>query len=267
MIKLIAIDLDGTLLTSDKKISQKNLEAIKYAQEKGVKVVIATGRPLNGIKDIINKLTLLQQDDYTICFNGGIITNNKTEANIFQSSLSYEDLLIIYNEAKRLNTNIHAFKTDQSLITPKMSYGTEIEKNINNLDCEIIDFTSIDKTSRFIKVMLVGYEDEINRVVSLLNPDLYNKYMINRSSKIFLEFMDLTTNKGLALDRLAKHLNIKDDEIMAIGDAENDLAMIKKASIGVAMQNAIPKVIEVADFITLDNDNDGVAHAIYHFIK
>ena len=114
MIKLIAIDLDGTLLTSDKKISQKNLEAIKYAQEKGVKVVIATGRPLNGIKDIINKLTLLQQDDYTICFNGGIITNNKTEANIFQSSLSYEDLLIIYNEAKRLNTNIHAFKTDQS---------------------------------------------------------------------------------------------------------------------------------------------------------
>lgn len=114
--------------------------------------------------------------------------------------------------------------------------------------------------------MLVAAEHDITRAMNELDQKFYDRYSVVRSSKIFLEFLNKTTHKGSALKALANYLDLDIQETMAIGDAGNDLEMIKTAGIGVAMENAFEEVKKVADFITTSNEQDGVANAIKRFI-
>jgi Cof subfamily protein (haloacid dehalogenase superfamily) len=114
--------------------------------------------------------------------------------------------------------------------------------------------------------MLVDNKDNVSRVIRDINPKYKEEFSMVRSSDIFLEFLNKNTNKGMALEALAKHLNVKRDEVMAIGDQDNDKSMILYAGIGVAMENAYPEVKKCANFITLDNESSGVAYAINKFV-
>ena len=267
MIKMIAIDLDGTLFDDHKNISKENIEAIRYAKSKGVKVVITTGRPIKGVIDVLEKLDLTSEEDYVIVYNGCKILNVKTGEVISSSTINGKIVKELYEESKILNTDIHAFRIDEELITPKHNPYTDVEASINHIEDHEFDFNKIKDDDLFIKCMLVSEQDNLSNAMQNVNEKFYTEYSMVRSATIFLEFLNKESDKGKAVKILADYLNIKLDEVMAIGDANNDISMIKVAGVGVAMENAFEEVFEYANYVTDSNENSGVGKAIMKFVK
>jgi Cof subfamily protein (haloacid dehalogenase superfamily) len=264
MYKLIALDMDGTLLREDKTISKDTFKAIQRAREKGIKIVLSTGRPIDGIRKYLKQLDLINDDDYAVAYNGSLVQNTKTDEIIAQTVMTQEDAAFLYKLSKELNVNIHAL-TENSCITPKWNKYTQVEIDINGIPLEIVDFNNLTNR-KIIKIMFVDEPEYLTEVINKLPKKLYEKYSILRSSPIFLEFLDKKVNKGYGVELLAKKLNIKPEEVICIGDAGNDIHMIKFAGLGVAMGNAFPEVKEAADYITLSNEDNGVAHVINKFV-
>lgn len=266
MIKLVTIDLDGTLFDKNKNISIENLNAINLAKQKGVYIVLATGRPISGVLPTLKKLNLCSDNDYVITYNGAKVFNVKTKEVIASSTISGKTVKELYAESKRLNVNFHAFRANEELITPKHNPYTDVESKINHIEDHLFDFNKILDDDQFIKAMMVDSEENINRIIPMVNQEFKDNFSMVRSSKIFLEFLNKNTHKGHALCKLANFLNIDLKDTMAIGDAGNDIEMIKLSGIGVAMENAFADVKEIADYITTSNENDGVSNAIFKFI-
>ncbi len=267
MIKLVTIDLDGTLFDNIKNISNENKRAIKEARKKGAYIVLATGRPFNGVKATLEELGLTSKKDYVIIYNGGKILNVGTKEVIHSSTIKGSYVKELYKKSLDENVFIHAFKENEDLITPQKNPYTLVEETINKINADVFNFNIIKDDDLFIKAMLVEKDEEITRITPKFKELYKGKYSVLRSSKIFLEFLNKNTNKGKALEFLANYLNIDMKETMAIGDADNDIPMIKKAHVGVAMENAFNEVLEVADFITKSNLNSGVAYAIDKYIN
>ena len=266
MYKLIALDMDGTLLTTDKKVSERTEAAIKAAEGKGVKIVLASGRPLIGINRYLEELELIKGEDYVLSFNGGLVQNTKTEEIVSKVSLKGSDLKYIYEISKQLNINIHAFSAKDGLITPRNSQYTYHEAEINGIDINIKDFNEVDDEEDIIKVMMIDPQEILDPAIERLPKEVYKKYSVFKSAPFFLEFTHKEVDKGLGLKRLGEYLGIKKEEIIACGDAGNDLSMVKYAGLGVAMDNAVSEVKEAADYITASNDEDGIAKVIEKFI-
>ena len=265
MIKICTIDLDGTLFDAKKNISEANIQAILAAKAAGCKMVIASGRPFIGVKPVLEKLGLTGPDDYVICYNGAKILNVGLNKEIYMCTLNDKDLTAIYEQSQLFNSYCHAFTADERLICAKPNPYTDVEVKINKVNAEYVDFNTLTP-NLYLKVMIVDNKDKLNHIEANIDHSFFNKYSVVRSSNIFLEFLNKDTDKGLALTRLAEYLNIPLNDTMAIGDAGNDFNMIVKAGVGVAMQNAFDYVKKAADFITLDNENSGVAYAINKFI-
>jgi Cof subfamily protein (haloacid dehalogenase superfamily) len=162
--------------------------------------------------------------------------------------------------------NIHAFSSNQGLITPKNSKYTEFEARLNNIDINIVDFNKVDKNENIIKIMLIDEPEILDRAISRLPKEAYQKYTIVKSAPHFLEIINKNGNKGEGLKALAKHLNITHEEIIAVGDAGNDIEMIEYAGLGVAMANATEEVKKVANYHTNSNNDDGIATIIEKYI-
>ncbi len=266
MYKIITIDLDGTLLNKNKEISELNKQAIKDAQNNGIKVVIATGRPYQGIKLIIEELGMTNTDNYVICFNGGVIYHLLTNKEVYSSSLTGLEIKKLYNDSLKLNVNIHAFRQTQQLVTPRQSIHTDTEANLNNINYEIVDFNTISDNELFIKGMLIDPKEIIDEVFTKIDKSWLDDYSVVRSAPIFLEFCNKGAQKGVALQKLADILNVDIKETAAFGDAGNDYSMIQTAGLGIVMENGMDFVKEIADEITLSNEDSGVAYGINKFI-
>ena len=265
MYKLIAIDMDGTLLSDEKQISPANYEAIQQARENGVKVVLASGRPLVGIKKYLEELNLVSEDDYAVAFNGALVQSSKGDVIISKTTLTLKDYKYLYKLSKELKINIHAL-TETSVISPKDSKYTRREAEMNGIANEIIPVEDVDEDTTIVKVMFIDKPELIDEVIEQIPEEVRSKYTIVRSAPFFLEFLHKSVNKGAGVAALAKKLNIKQEEVICIGDAGNDIHMIKYAGLGVAMGNAFPEVKKVANFITKTNEEDGVAYIINKFI-
>lgn len=266
MYKLIAIDMDGTLLREDKSVSERTKNAIKLAKEKGVYVVIATGRPIDGVSRYLEELDMLGENDYVLSYNGGLVLKTKSREVVSKTVLTGADLHYLHNLSKELGVNIHAFSEVHGLMTPKNSKYTEVEANINGIKITINDYSDIEDDHSIIKVMMIDEPEVLQKAIDNLPKEVYEKYTVVRSAPFFLEFLNKKVNKGTGVELLAKHLNIKQEEIMTFGDAGNDLDMIVYAGMGVAMANAFDEVKEAANYITDSNENDGVAKAIEKFV-
>ncbi|MFI3251512.1 MAG: Cof-type HAD-IIB family hydrolase [bacterium] len=266
MYKIIAIDLDGTLLNKEKKISDENKAAIKEAQDLGIKVVIATGRPFKGFFHLVKELGLENTDNYIICFNGGLVYHLLTNTVIYSSSITGKELKKLYKESLELNVNIHAFRQNQDLVSPKISIHTQSEATLNNIEINIQDFNEIKEDELFIKGMLIDPKEILDEAISNLNKQWYEDFSVVRSTPVYLEFCNKNAQKGVALKALADHLNIDIKDTVAFGDAGNDYSMIKMAGLGVVMANGMDFVKEIADEITLSNEENGVAYGIRNFV-
>ena len=265
MYKLLAIDMDGTLLNDEKKISLANYEAIQQARENGVKVVLASGRPLVGFKRYLEELNLVSEEDYAVAFNGALVQSSEGGEIISKTTLTLEDYKSLYKLSKELKVNIHAL-TETSVISPKDSEYTRREAEMNGISNEIIAVEDVTEDTTIVKVMFIDKPELIDEIIQKIPEEVSSKYTVVRSAPFFLEFLHKSVNKGAGVAALAKKLNIKQEEVICIGDAGNDIHMIKYAGLGVAMGNAFPEVKRIANFITKTNEEDGVAYIINKFI-
>jgi Cof subfamily protein (haloacid dehalogenase superfamily) len=265
MYKLIAVDMDGTLLNENKEISDRCQKAIFKLREKGKKVVLATGRPLNGVIRYLEKLDLFDENDYVVAFNGALVQSTKTNQIIFNKPLSLDAYKELYTLSQQLGVNIHAL-TSNSVLTPKNNPYTTIVSNINQIPIIEGAVCEIDEATTIVKVMFVDDPEKLDCIMPQIPNWVRNKYSILRSAPYFLEFLDKSVNKGAGVSAVADHLGFEREEVICVGDAGNDLAMIRYAGLGVAMGNAFDEIKSEADYITHTNDEDGVAHVIEKFM-
>jgi Cof subfamily protein (haloacid dehalogenase superfamily) len=263
LYKLIAIDIDGTLMNDRKEITKEVNDAIQAAKAKGVKVVICTGRPIAGVRSIIEELKLNDEDDYVITFNGALVQNTYTKDVESQITLTYQDLKEIYGLSQKINSPLHFFDTE-NLYTPNrdISRYTIHEAHINGISLHYRTIDEVPKDMLIPKVMFIDEPERLNQNMANIPESFWEKYTFVKSTPFFLEILDPSVSKGNAVKQLAEKLSIKQEEVICIGDGENDLSMIEYAGCGVAMDNAVSVVKEVAQFHTLSNNDNGVAYAI-----
>lgn len=266
MYKLIALDMDGTLLNDDKVVSEKNKEALKKAKELGVYVVLASGRPIDGLLKFLEELNLLGEDDYVLSYNGCLVQKTKTREAVCDVTLKGRDLKYLKKLADEAGLNIHAFSKEKGLITPKENKYTTYEAHHNGIDFHIDDFSGIKDDEDIIKVMMIDKPEILDEGMKKLPSEVYEKYSVAKSAPFFLEFFNKEASKGIGVKLLAEHLGIKREEIITVGDEMNDYSMIEYAGLGVAMGNACEKIKEIANFVTDTNNNDGVAKVVEEFI-
>lgn len=263
MYKLIAIDIDGTLMNDRKEITKEVNEAIQAAKAKGVKVVICTGRPIVGVQSIIEELKLNEEDEYVITFNGALVQNTYNQDVESQITLNYENLKELYDLSLKLNSPLHFFDTE-NLFTPnrEISKYTIHEAHINQIPLHYLPIEEAAKDMVIPKVMFIDEPERLDKIIGNIPEEFWDKYTFVKSTPFFLEILDPSVSKGNAVKLLAEKLGITREEVICIGDGENDLSMIEYAGCGVAMANAVSLVKEAAQFHTLSNNEHGVAHAI-----
>lgn len=278
MIKIIFIDLDGTLLNDYKEIPEENIKWIKRAyEEKGVISVIATGRPLDFAKIFFEKGNF--SADYIIANNGATITNTKTGEFLLKQTMSDDDVLLvrkIFLEEKLdymmtysdYGTYIERLKVTKS----RDSNNLYNRKDVGNLEK---DFLKIYSNSTYMCIIgtyendLKSTKQKVSKMKNIEPAEICNYLSKASGSEKRSKYIDLNlkgSSKLNAIKVLAKHLNIKKEEIMAIGDGHNDLPMYDIAGIKVAMANAEDALKQKADFVTSSNNDSGVAKAIQKFV-
>lgn len=265
MYKLIATDLDETLLTKDKKITSTTVSILKKAQENGIRIVIATGRPFEGIKEYIKQLGIYNDNNYSIIYNGAKIISNFSGSIITEKFITGEDLHELYNLGKKFGASVIAYVPSYGCITPKIDQYSISETKLSKIKTNEMNFDKIKDTEHVIKFIMVQNSKLIDNAYKNIPEYIKNKYYIARSTPDCIEFLKKGTNKGTGLQFLAEKLGIKKNEIISFGDGGNDINMIKFAGMGVAMANAFNEVKKVCDFVTLTNQEDGVAYAVKKF--
>jgi Cof subfamily protein (haloacid dehalogenase superfamily) len=264
MYKLVALDMDGTLLTDMKKISDNNKEAILKCRELGVKFVLSTGRPLSGIKKYLQQLNLIQYDNYSVLLNGALVQNNKTENTYYEKGLTYQELLEIKNFAYKNGYYFYIF-TDKFIYSEAGNFYAEYESKENNIPLIIGSFADI-KDDKILKLVFGDNKERLNDLEKILPEEFKSKFSIMRSSAIFFELLNKKISKGTGVNFLANLYNLKKEEIICMGDAGNDISMLQYAGLPIAPANAFPEVKKFAKYITASNEKDGVAEALNKFI-
>lgn len=267
MIKLIAIDLDGTLLTSEKTISERNKKALKQAKALGVKIVLCTGRPLAAIKEYLRALDLLEDGDYSITFNGGLVQKNDTGEIIDKALLPVPDIQDIYQLGKTLELPIDVLSNGMVYHLPSSKKYTSIYHQLNGLlTFQPLNLDQLSEIQEFNKAVVAIEATYLDEQIKKIPDEFYQRFEVIKTRSNLLEFMPKGITKAYGLSLLAKDLAIDPKEMMAIGDEENDVPMLVYAGLGVAMENAVEKVKKVANIVTKSNDQDGVAQVIETYV-
>lgn len=264
--KMIVLDLDGTLTNSKKEITAHTKATLQKAQEQGVKVVLASGRPINGVLPIAKELELEKYGSYVLAFNGGQIVNCKTGEMIFQRTLPAEMIPQLIQFARENKVDFLTYKSEKILTNnPNSPYG-KIESSINKMPLIYVENPIETITFPIPKMLMLGEGEYMAKVEPKIQEKTHGLLSIFRSEPFFLEIMPKGIDKAASLERLLEHTGIAREEMIACGDGFNDLSMIRFAGLGVAMENAQAIVKEEADYITSSNDEDGVAKVVEKFI-
>lgn len=266
-IKLIAIDIDGTLINSSYEITPYTKEVIHQARKEGVKVVLCTGRPFLGAQPYVNELGLDQEDDFLITYNGALIQKIQTKETIHHIGLTGKDYKKLAKIASDIGTYVHAMDF-HAIYTPHrdISHYTGKASYFSAMPIKFRTVEEVNENDRFTKMIFIDEADRLDAALEKIPPELKEQYTMFKSEPIYCEILNKKASKGAALRKLASILNVSQHEIMAIGDHPNDYDMIEYAGIGIAMGNAVDEIKHVADYITLTNDEDGVAKAIEKFV-
>lgn len=269
-IKLIAIDIDGTLINDHQEITPKTVAALKEASKQGVKVVLCTGRPMTGVEAYLEQLGLANQDDeYVISFNGAL-AQSTSENVLVNYSISFNDYADWENYClkegvhSQIETMDYIYTTNQDI-----SYYTVYESQLVSM---LVRYRAMDQLAAMqnqiviAKAMMVDNKETIDQAVADLPQSLANRFSIVRSEDFYLEFMHKEASKGQTLQKLSEKLGFTKDEVMALGNAQNDNSMIEYAGLGVAMANSVPETSKIADVMTGDNNHDGVAQAVDKYV-
>ncbi|MBR5804121.1 MAG: HAD family phosphatase [Bacteroidaceae bacterium] len=264
--RMIVLDLDGTLTNSKKEITPYTRETLIRAQQQGIKVVLASGRPTYGIAPIANQLELFTYGGYILAYNGGEIIDWKSKEVLHAQVLDPQVLPYMYRCAQENGFAIVTYR-DNFVITetPDDEY-VQKEATLNLMQTlKVENFLGYIDFS-IPKCLIVGEAERLCLLEKQMYEQLKETNEVYRSEPYFLELVPKGIDKAQSLEVLLRKVGISRDEVIACGDGFNDLSMIRYAGLGVAMHNAQPVVREAADFITLSNDEDGVAHVVEQFM-
>lgn len=270
MIKLLAIDMDGTLLNEEKHIDTPQKEAVQKAIEAGIKVVLCTGRPLFGVLPVYGELELEKYnlDEYVILNNGCSLRKTTNWELLDNKEITREDVVYLDKLRKGYNLDLTVSNDDDYFVVGDKANKYTIEDGklvyVDIKPISLEEATSGKHT--FFKSMYLGEEEEIQRFKNDNENLLKDKYDAVLSQIHIFEMLPFGTNKAAALKELAEKLGIEREEIMTIGDGNNDVEMLEFAGIGVAMGNGTESAKKAANYVTDTNENHGVAKAIEKYI-
>lgn len=260
--KLLAADIDGTLLNNNREITERTKTAIHKAIDRGIVFTISSGRPIQGVEMITRRLEV---DIPVITYNGAMIITATGKKVIYNCTMREEDVLLVERLGRERNTTIAIWSDNQLYVNrqderaakysqlsgtqPKLYSDVRelIGKGINKL----LWYDEIERINTFEREM----HDKVGKSVNF-----------HTSQPFFLEFVDINASKAIALEKLGEFYGINREEMIAVGDGFNDLSMISYAGLGVAMENAPEEIKKQADFVTLSNEENGVAYLIERFI-
>ena len=288
MYKLIAIDLDGTLLNSYGEVTEKNKQAIKYALNKGVEVVLASGRDPKTMEKISAELEIT---NFLIAGNGASVYDIKLGENIYENFLETEKALQIIKICSE-NSIFYNIYTTQGILTESINYNIKVFNNENNsrpnkkrTNIEIVNnmYEYVEENQLNILKIIICDESKIVfkniieklkgiRGVEILEVEHMSKKVIRTGTEehkveyFYTEITNESANKWNAIEFLLKKVDIKPSEVICIGDNINDLKMIKNAGLGIVMKNSALEKRNIAQYVTEDNNSDGVGKAIYRYV-
>lgn len=269
-IKLLCVDIDGTLLDSDKRVPKINKEAIQYAVQKNVIVAIATGRSVNGMQYLFKELGVTEEN--AICLNGGLVLCKGKI--IYKSCMDEHIVSKIVDIVEKYQSQIFLSTAQFNITNAEVS--ADLKKQLAN--------GSLKSNQRFCKnydelrenaekykelIIKAAIKETDEKSYYKIRQELLQTGLVEaeKSDTHYVDIIEKNSGKGRGVETLAAHLQIPMSEVMCIGDNENDRTMIETAGVGVAMGNAVNEVKKAAQYITSDNNSGGVAQAIYHFIS
>ena len=260
--KLMAVDIDGTLFNSDGILTEITKKAILESVEKGLIFTISTGRPLQGVEALNRMLNL---DLPFITYNGAMVIMGKSKKVLYEQRLPGEYAKEIIELAKNYRTTFMVWADNRLLVT-EINDRVNLYKKISTVEPTLVE--DIDEWIKNGVTKILWYDEieNIDRFQSEVGKYLDSRVNYHTSRPNFLEFVDINASKAIAMEKIGEHFGIKQSEMIAVGDGYNDLSMIEYAGLGVVMANARDAIKAKADYITLSNDEDGVAHVIYKFV-
>jgi len=269
MYKMIACDLDETLISLDRTISKENKEAIAQAIAKGIKFVPATGRGYRSLHSLTKELGLFDlKDQYCISYNGGAITENKDEKEIYFQGISFEKASALYQRGLAYpDICIHVYTPE--MVWVKNFFSWEKEYLASRQACTEIFTNHIDflKDEKIAKVIYTNLDHNYLEKIAKDMEDLTENMDISYSSNRYLEINAAGVNKGNALKKLCKMTDIDIKDTIAIGDNYNDLSMIQEAGLGIGVANTVEEMKKDCDYITkADCNHSAIAEVIHQFV-
>lgn len=267
-VKMIATDIDGTLVTDDKRIMPRTVAALKEARKRGIYVVLCSGRPVSGIEDYLNELGLISDNDYAITFNGARAMNVGQHEVVFENGLKDTECtqlvkvathLGIKSQIVTLNSEIYVTNQDISQYSVMDAFYTHMALRYRAID-------QLPQRMDAAKFMWVDDPEKIAAQIDQIPAKMRQKYAIVRSAPWFLEFNNAQATKGNAVLELADHLKIKRNEIVIAGDENNDLSMFEQIPFSIAMGNGNARIKKLGTIVTADNNHDGLGIALENYV-
>ncbi len=289
MYKLVAIDLDGTLLTSTGEVTENTRIALTKAKEQGVEIVLSSGRPISSTESLAVELGV---DNYLISGNGAAVFDVKEQEIIYDRFLNKDQVLKIAKLCEE-NSFFYNVYTEDEVIASSLNYNVlfyhkenvkkiEEKRTHINIVQNIAEYIEQSGKDRFLKMTVCDesrfiFNNIIKRLKEIDGIDVLEvEYMSRKKIKsgtddvdiqyYYTEITNENVNKWTAIEFLLDKLKIKPEEVMAIGDNMNDIEMIEGAGLGIVMGNSNPKMKEIADKIVSDNNSDGVLEAINQYV-
>lgn len=269
-MKAIVLDIDGTLLTSEKKLSKLTKASLLKAQKQGVKVILASGRPTTGMLDLAEELELAKYDGYLVSYNGSKVIDVKTGEELFNQAMTVEEGKAVLEHMKQFDVTVMIDKDDYMYTNDVFSCTLDYKGQPLN----IVEYESRggkyklcekDDLAEFLdypinKILTAGKPEYLQEVYQEMKAPFNNQLNCVFTADFYFEFTAQHIDKAKALDTVLSPLGIERKDVIAFGDGHNDITMLAYAGMGVAMENAVSELKRVADFETNSNDEEGIVN-------
>jgi Cof subfamily protein (haloacid dehalogenase superfamily) len=275
-IKAIVLDIDGTLLNTGKIISEKTKQALIAAQEKGIKVILASGRPTTGMLELAEQLEMTKYEGFLVSYNGARVTDCLTKEVIFNQAMSIETGQAILEHLKNFDVIPMIDKEDYLYVNdvysgmldlPDGAFNIiEYEARGGNFKLSEIDDLAAFATFPINKILIAAQPEYLQKIAPALHAPFDETVTAAFSAPFYFEFTDKGIDKAKALNTVFPEMGIHSENIIAFGDGHNDRSIIEYAGIGVAMGNAVDALKEIADDVTLSCDEDGIAAGLEKYL-
>jgi len=257
MIKVIALDIDGTLYNSQEEITPLTRTMLMKAHKMGILLILASGRSIHGLESLVARLDFPLENTILIGYNGASVVDASTHEIYFQSILKQELALSIFQSTRNHPVTLMIPVKDELWVEDDQHPLVQFEAKTENLKLQLVDDLS-QYSFNPIKVMITAEKEVLKAYFDQVPEQLKHQAIFARSGDVYIDVTNLGCDKGSALQRYCELKGIQAQEVVAFGDNYNDLSMIHYAGTGIAMGNAVEDLKKVANEVTLSNNEDGI---------